>query len=120
MKREWDGIRDELGGALNRINKLLVPMARPPQANPAAHLTPLLICWSVMHPEGLKEESFFWHQLSENHHPTDDVDRTFTRLAVFSMSAYLRMLLAHDIGTVQLWMPEASARMNWLNTPFIS
>ncbi len=119
MKQEWEGVRGELGGTLNAINKVLVPMARPPQAHPSAHLEPLLICWSVMHPEGLKEESFFWHPLSEHDHPTD-VERKFNRLAVFSMSTYLRVLLAHDIGRVQLWMPEASARMHWLNTLFTS
>jgi len=117
MKREWQGISHQLGGELNGLNKVLVPMARPRQADPSGDLAPLLIYWSVTHPQGHKDICFFWYLLSENDH-LNDIERKFPRLAVSSMSTYLRMLLARNIEKVQLWMPEASARMKWLSTLF--
>lgn len=117
MKREWQGMRKQLGGKLNGLNKVLVRMARPPQADPSADLAPLVIYWLVTHPRGHKDKSFSWYPLSKNDHP-NGIKRKFPRLAVFSMSTYLRMLLARKIEKVELWMPAASARMKWLSTLF--
>jgi hypothetical protein len=117
MRLEWQEIRDQLGGELNGLNKVLVPMARPRQVDESEGLAPLIIYWSVTHPEGQKDTSFFWYALTKSDHP-NETEREFSRLAVFSMSTYLRMLLAQNVEEVQLWMPEASARMKWLSALF--
>ncbi|HKM67080.1 MAG TPA: hypothetical protein VJX70_07935 [Candidatus Acidoferrum sp.] len=117
MRREWRGIKKQFGGKLNGLNKVLVPMRRPPQTDLSAALAPLIIYWSVTHPRGHEVKSFFWYPLSKNDHPRGFQGK-FRRLAVFSMSTYLRMLLARNIKEVKLWMPAASARMKWLTTLF--
>lgn len=113
MKREWKGIRKQLGGKLNGLNKVLVPMV-PPKAHRSADRAPLVIYWSVTHPRGHEKENFFWYPLSKND-PPNGIKREFSRLAVFSMSTYLRMLLARKTEKVDLWMPAASARIKWLS-----
>lgn len=116
MMQEWKGMAGNFAGPLNAVNKVLVPMMRPPHANQSAELAPLLIYWVVVHPEG-RGESFFWHPLGPNEYP-EGCGRKFERLAVFSMSSYLRSLLEQKKEATELWMPEAARRMPWLNKLF--
>ena len=118
MKREWQEIRKQLGGKLNGLNKVLVRMRPPTQPDRSAELAPLVIYWMVAHPRGQKDKSFFWHRLSKNQHPAG-FKREFPRLAVFSMSTYLRTLLAAKTEKIDVWMPEASDRIKWLSKLFI-
>ena len=115
MRAQWEGMIGSLGGSQNKINKVLIPM-RPPHSLPAAQVAPLLVYWSVVHPEG-KDESFFWHSLTPQQHP-DGYAAAFDRLAVFSMSTYLRSVLRSQKDTIELWMPDTASRMKWLNAIF--
>jgi hypothetical protein len=88
------------------INKVLTPMKRPSGVDPSHTLEPLLIYWTVIHPEGLNE-SFFSHDLEPG--------QNFPRLWFFSMSSYLRSL---NEAAIELEMPHAANRISWLHRLF--
>lgn len=112
-QHEWEGIARWLGGPVNSINKVLVPMSMPGGV-PPARLCPLLIFWDVVQSEGQVHDCFFWHTLNHDQRP-EGYEQVFDRLAVFSMSLYLRRLLAEGETEVNLSMPDTASRMQWLN-----
>lgn len=85
--------------------KVLTPM-KPIEEN--SKIEPLICFWTSMHPEG-KNEPFFSVDIKDNH---------FSRLCVFSMSAYLRNLLNSGEKKVALEMPDTEKRIEWLKTLF--
>ena len=92
----------------NSISKVLTPMKRPWDVDPSHTLEPLLIYWTVIHPEGLNE-SFFSHDLGAS--------TEFSRLWFFSMSSYLRSL---NEAAIELEMPHAANRISWLHSLFLA
>jgi hypothetical protein len=96
--KEWDGTRFRK----DMIGKVLLPM-KPPV--PECRVEPLACFWDAMHPEG-GSEPFFSVSVPDSH---------FDRVWVFSMSGYLRGLLAEGQTHVRLNMPETTIRMEWLN-----
>jgi len=70
---------------------------------------PLICFWFSIHPTG-KIEPFFSV-------PTND--KNFSQLWVFSMSAYLRNVLASGEKKITLEMPDAESRIKWLKTMFL-
>ena len=101
--RQWDGraFRDK------PVIKFLIPM-KPPATN--AHVEPLICYWDAMHPTG-GTEPLFSVELSGQHFP---------RAWVFSMSSFLRNMLAAGISRLPLDMPSATARLRWMNNLFSS
>jgi hypothetical protein len=85
-------------------SKVLVRMNPPPKW---ADLTvmPLLCLWECLHPDG-NFEPFF-------HRPIHD--RDFQSIYVFSLSAYVRMLLAEGTKNIPSLMPQTDRAMYWLN-----
>jgi hypothetical protein len=87
------------------LKKVLEQM-RPPEACDLHQ--PLVCYWSAMHPTG-DDEPFFSQ-------PTPS--RWCAMVWVFSMSAYLRNLRAAGERRVAIEMPQANARMKWLQQLF--
>ncbi|NOH03683.1 MAG: hypothetical protein HND47_20655 [Chloroflexi bacterium] len=85
--------------------KVLTPM-KPVEEN--SKVEPLICFWMSMHPEG-KNEPFF---------SVDIKNKNFSKLWVFSMSAYLRNLLNSGKKKVTLEMPDTESRIKWLKTLF--
>jgi hypothetical protein len=100
-QKEWNGetfVQDT-------IAKVLLPMKPPvPDCTPE----PLACFWDAMHPDG-EGEPLFSRSVS---------NPPFSRLWVFSMSAYLRELLASGMTHIELEMPETAIRMAWLKRFF--
>jgi len=99
--KSWDGQTLTEKAA----RKVLTPM-KPIEEN--SKVEPLICFWMSMHPEG-KKEPFF---------SVDIKDKNFSRLWVFSMSAYLRNLLNSGEKKATLEMPDTESRVAWLNTLF--
>ena len=95
--REWDGSTFRKSGA----RKVLTPM-EPPEPN--SRVEPLIVYWDAMHPSGEREPFFFV--------PLENP--AFSRVWIFSMSAYLRELLSSGISKVMLEMPDTVQRVRWL------
>lgn len=85
-------------------SKVLVRMNPPPEWS---HLTvmPLLCLWECLHPDGDLEP--FFHRPIQNPH--------FENIYVFSLSAYVRVLLAEGTKNIPSLMPQTDRAMNWLN-----
>lgn len=99
--RAWDGkMLTE-----KSVRKVLIPM-KPIEEN--SKIEPLICFWESIHPEG-KRDPFF---------SVDITDKNFSRLWVFSMSAYLRNLLNSGKKKLTLKMPETESRIEWLRTLF--
>ena len=99
---EWD--EDQGCFKKSQVQKALTKM-RPPKGYEGVHIEPLVIYWVVIHPEGFSQPCF--------RHPAKKGD--FKRVTVFSMSAYLRNVLKEGTGRLTLNMPQAAARIDWLN-----
>jgi hypothetical protein len=97
----WDGKMLTAPAA----RKVLTPM-KPIVDN--SKVEPLICFWVSMHPKG-KPEPFF---------PVPIKDENFSRLWVFSMSAYLRNLLNSGDKKISLEMPDTESRIEWLETLF--
>jgi hypothetical protein len=100
-QKEWNGetfVQDT-------IAKVLLPMECPePDCSPE----PLACFWDAMHPDG-EGKPLFNVSVPDSH---------FSRVSVFSMSAYLRDLLASGVSQIDLEMPETAIRMAWLKRLF--
>lgn len=72
---------------------------------------PIICFWDAMHPEG-KDESLFKHSLNSTSR------NGFDSVWVFSMSNYLRYLRSRKVEEVELEMPEATQRIDWLHRLF--
>ena len=99
-KREWN---EEL--TQNGTKKVLLPMISPERHDDTT-IEPLLCMWAAMHPAG-ERDPFYNVKVPDGHH--------FTRLWVFSMSAYLRMLTCHYL---EMEMPKTIERQRVLNSLF--
>lgn len=99
--KQWDGstFRDK------RVRKVLTPMKPPEQG---CKVEPLICYWEAMHPKGQREPLFSLR--IRNRH--------FSRVWVFSMSAYLRELLSSGVDKVTIEMPHTVIRAKWLNRLF--
>ena len=76
---------------------------KPPA--PDCTVEPLACYWDAMHPDGAGEPLF----------SVPVPDSHFTRVWVFSMSAYLRELLASGVAHIEIEMPDTAARIDWLD-----
>lgn len=96
----WDGatFRDEM-------KKVLIRM-KPPE--PECTVEPVACYWFAVHPTG-QRQPFFYEQIDNEH---------FSRVWVFSMSAYLRELREEGISTLELEMPDTAVRIDWLKRLF--
>lgn len=101
----WNHFWDGKALRAPQARKVLTPM-KPIENN--SKVEPLICFWDSMHPEG-KNEPFF---------SVDIKDKNFSRLWVFSMSAYLRNLLNSGEKKVTLEMPDTESRIEWLKTLF--
>lgn len=101
----WNGVWDGKMLTKKPARKVLIPM-KPIKEN--SKIEPLICFWESIHPEG-KCEPFF---------SVDIKDKNFSRLWVFSMSAYLRKLLNSGEKKITLEMPKTESRIEWLNTLF--
>jgi hypothetical protein len=99
--KEWDGSTFRK----NAAKKVLVPM-KPPEQN--CKVEPLICYWDAMHPDG-ETASMFSVALEKEH---------FSRVWVFSMSAYLRELLSLGINKIEIEMPDTVKRVQWLHSLF--
>lgn len=101
--REWDGRTFRK----RQVLKVLTPM-RPPTHN--AHVEPMVCYWDAMHPSGAPEP-LFSIPLHDQH---------FSRVWVFSMSAFLWQALDSGIVTLRLEMPDTMRRLEWFHKLFRS
>ncbi len=97
----WDG---KILTALT-ARKVLTPMS---PIEDKTKVEPLICFWVSMHPKG-KSEPFFSVPIQ---------DKNFSRLWVFSMSAYLRNVLNSGEKKIILEMPDTESRIEWLKTLF--
>ncbi len=100
-EKEWDGTTFRQA----TIAKVLLPM-KPPV--PDCAVEPLACFWDAMHPDGEGKPLF----------SVPVPDSQFSRVWVFSMSAYLRDLRASGMSRIELEMPETAIRMVWLKRFF--
>jgi hypothetical protein len=87
--------------------KVLTPMKPPPQFDTAT-IMPVICFWEGMHPEG-KADVFFDVPLK---------GEKFDRLFVFSMSNFVHQLLAGKTYYLDVAMPDAVARKQWIEQLF--
>lgn len=104
-KERWSKEWDETGFRKPAVGKVLIPM-KPPV--PDCTVEPLACYWDAMHPDG-EGEPLFAVPVPDSH---------FSRVWVFSMSAYLRELYASGIAQVYIEMPDTAIRMDWLGRLF--
>ena len=102
-EKEWDGAT--FRGGMNGMRKVLIPM-KP--LHPEDTVEPIACYWFALHPEG-KREPFF---------PVQIDNANFSRVWVFSMSAYLRELREAGLSMIELEMPDTAARAEWLKRLF--
>jgi hypothetical protein len=97
----WDGetLREP------KARKVLTPMKL---LENNCQIKPLICFWDSMHPTG-RNEPFFSVSIKDNN---------FSRLWVFSMSAYLRNVLNSGKKKIILEMPDTELRIGWLETMF--
>ena len=88
--------------------KVLVPMKPPKDVAPES-VRPLLIFWEALAPPENADDCFFG---------VDVAGAAFQKLWVFSVSGYLRSLLAEGIERVELEMPDAALRLRKMNRWF--
>ena len=91
--------------AANSINKLLRRMVLPPHftGEDRKQITPLLILWPTMHPEG-KSEALFPVKLPDPKICEERVQNFggFTQFWFFSMSAHIRTLHQQNISAINV------------------
>jgi hypothetical protein len=101
----WDNMWDGKTFRSQNAEKVLVPM-KPLENN--CQVESLICFWDSMHPSG-KKEPLFPQALKRQH---------FSRVWVFSMSAYLRNLLSSGVKKINLEMTNTESRIEWLNSLF--
>lgn len=104
-KNRWENQWDELNGCFthDNVGKVLGKMQYPVGLPPKIQVEPLAIYWYAIHPRG-SSETFFEHPAPPQ--------SGFQRVLFFSMSAFLRTVKEE---TLDLNMPNAIARISWLN-----
>ena len=123
--REWDSSRRTFRDSNYR--KVLVRMDPPEDYVSGRELIPLLLCWRLL---GAPKDDGIEHIVDDGHlfrvnepssipypqspdRPTLVMD--FKELWVFSVSSYFRSLLDSGESKIRLNMPEAQARLGFLN-----
>lgn len=96
-KNQWNGSTFRA----RQARKVLIPMKRP---KPNCKVEPLICFWDALHPVG-KREPLFSVKIN---------DPNFSRVWIFSMSAYLRELHSSGIKRVTIEMPDTVIRLIWL------
>lgn len=104
--KRWDRYWDGTSLTHASAKKVLIPM-KPIVDN--IKVEPLICFWVSIHPTG-KIEPFFSVPIK---------DTNFSQLWVFSMSAYLRNVLASGEKKITLEMPDTESRIKWLRTMFL-
>lgn len=101
----WDNQWDASRGSFRHENvgKVFGRMQRPAGIDSQVQIEPLAIYWFALHPQGQSETYF--------EHPAPS-DSGFERIWFFSMSSFLRSV---SDETLELDMPNAIARISWLN-----
>lgn len=104
-KNRWENQWDTVNGCFSHENvgKVLGKMQYPVGLPPRIKVEPLAIYWYAIHPEG-SSHTFFEHPAPPQ--------SGFQRILFFSMSAFLRTVKEE---TLDLNMPNAIARISWLN-----
>lgn len=87
--------------------KVLTPM-KPPPGFENAEIKPVICFWEGMHPQG-KAEVFFSVPLTNQH---------FDELFVFSISNFVHQLLSEGTEFIEVEMPVAAARKEWIDRLF--
>jgi hypothetical protein len=100
-KLVWDGATFR-----GSMKKVLIPMKCLP---PGHTVEPIACYWFAVHPEGKRDPFFPWPVSNES---------DFRQVWVFSMSAYLRELRELGYSTIELEMPHAALRIDWLKHLF--
>lgn len=102
----WENQWDTDNGCFRHENvgKVLSRMQRPPGVDLNIQVEPLAIYWYAIHPNGSPESLFT--------HPAPEASK-FDRVWFFSMSSFLRSVKEE---TLDLNMPNAIARIKWLNS----
>lgn len=105
-KNRWDNQWDTDNGCFRHENvgKVLGRMRLPKGLDPDLRIEPLAIFWFAIHPTGGPEVLY--------EHPAP-CGCEFERVWFFSMSAFLRSL---PNDALELDMPNAVARIQWLNS----
>lgn len=93
-REEWDEVNKKFHKP--QVNKVLLTM-RPPMLYRKQRIEPIVIYWFAIHPTGAKEACF-----------TMEAQGAFSRVSVFSISTYLRSLLAH---TIDVDVPRVAERL---------
>lgn len=98
----WEKYWDTSGFVDRKLDKVLTPMRRLPDAR---RVLPLACLWDAMHPTGL-DAPFFVVPLK---------GRKFPEVSVFSVSSYLRR---QGEPTIELPLPLTEERLKWLERLF--
>ena len=92
--------------------KVLVKMVPPyPWAN--YPITPMICFWDAMHPDG-RGDPFFEVGIEIDVNDDAKYCHDFKKLAVFSMSNYIRLLIKNGEIVIDVEMPNAEKRLGWL------
>ncbi len=104
-KGRWANQWDSKTGCFrhNNVGKVLNRMKLPAGVPPDVHVEPLVIYWYAIHPEGANEPLFTYPAPAGS---------GFDKIWFFSMSTYLRSVTEEML---ELDMPNAVARIDWLN-----
>ena len=105
-KKMWDHYWHEGQFKQKSLQKVLLKMKIP--AGKVAEVEPIACIWTAVHPDGLSEHFFSV--------PTNNSD--FHRVYIFSMSSYLRNLMAKGINNLEIDLPDTKARIDYLNSVF--
>lgn len=91
------------------LNKVLTPMKPPVAGN--INVVPLACLWAPLHPEGKPEPLFY---------ATPKKGSVFSKVAVFSMSAFLRGILGqNESSRITLELPMTHERVSKLQQLFV-
>lgn len=99
----WDEATGDFGP--DGLRKVLRRM-RTPQGRDKLSVEPVACLWAAVHPDGANEAFFSW-PLGEHH--------SFKQMHVFSMSSYLRNLLAAGTWKIELSLPNVQRRLEIIN-----
>lgn len=92
--------------------KVLVKMV-PPYRWAHYPITPMICFWDAMHPDG-KSDPFFEVGIEFDAHDDTKYCREFKKLAVFSMSNYIRLLVKNGESVIDVELPNCEKRLDWL------
>jgi len=108
-KKIWSSYWEDGQFIAASLNKVLTPMKPPVAGN--INIVPLACLWAPLHREGKSEPLFY---------ASPKVGSAFSRVAVFSMSSYLRSILDQNGNSrLILELPMAHERINRLQRLFV-